>query len=467
MELINDKTQLDEHHAAHRMVNKDPLLLNAEALDRELNWFTEVVDTRLKLHFGQECDYADIYDIEPVEVMESMYSGLLTHYNMTFEERLTIMLALVPHIRPQLLDSFFVRNANTERGFTEFGGVKGIGHGGFLPTGETALFLLTGEDLRKRFALQYIFDPDHFFAQHGILKLEPAQPGEPYLSGVLSLSREIIDFVTLGHARRPTFDRDFPAKRIETPLDWEDLVLDHQVVDQVEEIQAWLVFEKTIMDEWGMNKKLKPGFRALFYGPPGTGKTLTACLLGKRTGREVYRVDLSMVVSKYIGETEKNLSKIFEQAEHKNWILFFDEADALFGKRTQVEDAHDRYANQEVSYLLQRIEDFPGLIILATNFRTNLDDAFARRFQSTVNFPMPRPAERMQLWQNAFSDKCVLEERINMQDIAARFEISGGSMMNVVRYCMISSLRRGENIILLRDLEEGIRREFKKEGRST
>jgi ATPase family associated with various cellular activities (AAA) len=450
------------------MVEKDPILLNSETLEREIAWFSEVVDTRLKLYFGQECDRADIMEIEPPEPAhaDSMYASLISHYNLNFYERFVLMLAVVPHLRPQLLDVFFVKNGNVDRGFTEFGGVKGNAHGGFLPTGETALFILAGEDLRLRFTLQYLFDPDHFFAQHALLRLEPAQGFDPFLSGILSVSREIIDFITLGHARRPNFDKDFPARRINTPMEWEDLVLDNLVMDQIDEIKAWIEHEHTIMQDWGMSKKLKPGYRSLFYGPPGTGKTLTATLLGKRTNREVYRVDLSMVVSKYIGETEKNLSRIFEQAEHKNWILFFDEADALFGKRTKVEDAHDRYANQEVSYLLQRIEDFPGSIILASNFKSNMDDAFTRRFQNVIHFQMPSASERLVLWQKAFSEKTELEPAIRLDEISSQYEISGGAMMNVVRYCSLMALRRGGNIITREDMIEGIKREFKKEGKT-
>src|SRR5690606_1665724 len=152
------------------------------------------------------------------------------------------------------------------------------------------------------------------------------------------------------------------------------------------------------MKDWGMEKRLNPGFRVLFHGPPGTGKTLTASLLGKYTGKEVYKIDLSMVVSKFIGETEKNLANLFDKAENKDWILFFDEADALFGKRTNVRDAHDKYANQEVSFLLQRTETYAGLVILATNFKNNIDDAFARRFQSHIYFPSPAFGERLKIW---------------------------------------------------------------------
>ncbi|MEE1062043.1 MAG: ATP-binding protein, partial [Paludibacteraceae bacterium] len=202
-----------------------------------------------------------------------------------------------------------------------------------------------------------------------------------------------------------------------------------------------------------------------FYGTPGTGKTFTATLLGKVTGRDVYCVDLSMVVSKYVGETEKNLSNVFDVAEGKNWILFFDEADALFGKRTGVKDSHDRYANQEVAYLLQRVENYDGLVILSTNQKTNIDDAFARRFQSAIRFSMPNAEERKKLWMATFSEKSYFEETIDIDDIASRYEIAGGAILNVVQYCSLMAISRNDTCIKYDDLIEGIRREFVKEGR--
>lgn len=146
---------------------------------------------------------------------------------------------------------------------------------------------------------------------------------------------------------------------------------------EIKEIETWLKYNDRLLEIWNLKGKIKPGYRVLFHGPPGTGKTLTACLLGKYTNRNVYRIDLSVVVSKYIGETEKNLSRLFDKADKKEWILFFDEADALFGKRTNVSDSHDKYANQEVSYLLQRIESHEGLIILASNMKSNLDTSLS------------------------------------------------------------------------------------------
>jgi len=188
--------------------------------------------------------------------------------------------------------------------------------------------------------------------------------------------------------------------------------------------------------------------------------------LGKHTGRDVYKIDLSMIVSKYIGETEKNLSNVFRQAEHKNWILFFDEADALFGKRTSLNDAHDRYANQEVSYLLQRIEVFDGIVILASNMKSNLDDAFTRRFESIIHFPMPKPSERIKLWQKGFSKASVLEDKVKLDQIAKEFKLSGGAIMNVIRYSSLMALKENNNKITLNNLIEGVKKEYHKEGKT-
>ncbi|MCK5102866.1 MAG: ATP-binding protein [Cyclobacteriaceae bacterium] len=182
---------------------------------------------------------------------------------------------------------------------------------------------------------------------------------------------------------------NFQAKKITTKLSWDDLVLLPDTFVKIHEVEKWINKSDSQKKKLGIQRKLKRGYSTLFYGPSGSGKTLTATILGKVTHRDVYKFDLSMMVSKYIGETEKNLSHLFDRAENKDWILFFDEADALFGKRTEGRDAHDRYVNEEVSYLLQRIEEYNGLVILATNFRENIDEAIIRRLNTIIYFPKP------------------------------------------------------------------------------
>jgi SpoVK/Ycf46/Vps4 family AAA+-type ATPase len=441
---------------------------NAACLKYELDWFNQVLETRISLYFGNDCPYGSIYDVAAPELAadSSFYEKVVNKFDMNIDERLVMLLALIPHIRPQALDTFFIRNKNFDRTFTEFGGWRGNTHGGFLPTGETAAFLLAGDDLKKRFEILRIFDPDHFFARNSILRLEGQGPNEPFFSGSLNIATEYLNKFTSGIFHKPDYSVSFPAKLITTQLTWDDLVLPPQVFEELEIITGWMHHARTLMHDWGLGKVVKPGYRSLFYGPSGTGKTLTACLIGNSVGVDVYRIDLSMVVSKYIGETEKNLANIFDQAQNKNWILFFDEADALFGKRTQTSNANDRYANQEISYLLQRVEDFPGVVILATNLKANIDDAFARRFQSQVYFPMPEADQRLRLWENTLNSRFRPGSGASLKDIAEKYEISGGAITNVVRYGAIRALQNSENAISADDLVKGIARELRKEGKT-
>jgi hypothetical protein len=440
---------------------------NAATLERELSWLEDVVErcVAARIEAGPP---ADVTAVPPPEQRpgDSMYADFVDHYGLCVEERLCVVLALAPHVRPQALDLFYRVNEALGRGYTDFGGVHGKMHGGFLPTVETALFLLAGGDFGRRFASMPIFDRDLVFAAHNILRLETPPSGEPLCSGRLVLADDIVDLLTTGELRKPDYSRDFPAKLIDTDMDWDDLVLPSDTLEQIHELEAWIRHEQVLMGDWGLARRLRPGYRCLLYGPPGTGKTLAASLLGKRVGRDVYRVALSTVVSKYIGETEKNLERIFTRAESMSCLLFFDEADALFGKRTNVSDAHDRYANQEVAYLLQRIEDFPGVVILASNYSSNIDDAFMRRFQAVVHFPLPEAAERERLWAASFSEESVLDADVAFDEIALQYELSGGAMMNVVRYASLMALEAGDNVVRNRDIIDGIRRELNKDGRT-
>ncbi|MEO1049706.1 MAG: ATP-binding protein [Bacteroidota bacterium] len=441
---------------------------NTEALEKELKWFSKVLETRLKLYFEKESKYTSILDV-PVPSLcpeSSCYGNLICQYQFSPEERIVLILAIAPHIKPHLLDNFFIKNANHDRPFTEFGGYKAQHHNGFLPTKQTALFLLSGNDLKERVKAQTFFYREHPFFKENILKTGILDSHEPENSSLLTITNEYLNYILTGVRHKPDYTTNFPAKLITTELDWDELILEEHVKKEVMEIQAWIEHGQKLLNVWGLKKNIKPGYRSLFFGPPGTGKTLTASLLGQSAGLDVYRIDLSMVISKYIGETEKNLANVFDQAENKNWILFFDEADALFGKRTVTTSANDRYANQEVAYLLQRIEDFPGIVILATNLKANLDEAFARRFQSMVYFPVPGPEQRMQLWENAFSHEAILEDDITLEDIAQDFEITGGAIINVVRYTSLMALQRGDNTIRLTDLIHGIKREYQKEGKT-
>ncbi|HMQ46536.1 MAG TPA: AAA family ATPase [Saprospiraceae bacterium] len=395
----------------------------------------------------------------------SHFSHFVLNSRLNREELVAVLLALVPHVIPHFFDAIIAEYLPKGGDFPAFGGVKGDQHRGTIPTGETLLYILAGNDLNRRFQLQEMFSSDHFFAKENVLYLETVKRGEPPMSGRLLLDQDYIDLFTIGRIPVPQMNTHFPAQHLSTEMEWDDLVLNPSTLEQIQELQSWVTHNDTLLYTWGMHKKLKPGYRALFYGPPGTGKTLTASLIGKYTNKDVFRIDLSMVVSKYIGETEKNLSSLFDKAQNKNWILFFDEADAIFGKRTSVRDAHDKYANQEVSYLLQRIEMYPGLTILASNFKDNIDEAFIRRFNSIVYFPKPKAEERLLLWQKAFPPMVSFAPDVQLETLAQRFELTGSHIINIAQYTCLNALEHRTAVISAKDIEKGIVREYAKEGK--
>ena len=443
---------------------------SAATLNREIAWFKAVLNARFDRYFERNTDSADIYALVPPDLKRdtSEYAQVVRKFGMGFDERLIVILALLPHVQPQALDPFLFNNKELARGFTEFGGWKGRHHSGFLPTCETAVFMLAGMDLAQRFRVIQLFQADHYLSGQGIIKIVHAASGEPFMSTALTITPDYLARMTTGQNQKPDFDVHFPAKLITTTLTRADLVLSAEVMDEVENIVAWLQHASKMMDrrEWNLARHIKPGYRTLFYGPPGTGKTLTATIIGSVTNLDVYRIDLSMVVSKYIGETEKNLAGVFDQAVNKNWILFFDEADALFGKRTQTSSAHDRFANQETAYLLQRIEDYPGVVILASNLKENIDEAFARRFQSSVHFALPDAEQRLRLWQGMFADGRLLSADVDLATLAENYTLSGGAITNAVRYAAIQAVRMQRENIIQGDLVKGITRELIKEGRT-
>lgn len=441
---------------------------NAKIIEQELEWFQQLILLRGKITFEQSLpeDAIQNLDLPSLENENSQYAKLVKKYAMGLEERLVLILALIPHIKPSLLDLLYMKNELYDIPFTEFGGIRYDKHKGYLPTGETAVFLLVGNNLQKRFELLRLFKKEHYFHRDGILSLESSAPNEPLLYGLLSISQEFLSMLTTGDVFKPDFSPNFPAKRIYTSQVWDDLVLTDHLLYGLEEIKDYIVHGKNLKNKYQFGRKIKPGFKVLFTGPPGTGKTLTASLLGKHCEMDVYRVDLSMVVSKYIGETEKNLSRVFDLAESKDWILFFDEADALFGKRSNTSDSHDRYANQEVSFLLQRMEDFDGLVILCSNFKKNIDEAFFRRFQLILDFDIPDARHRLILWKKSKTKEFEYDTDVDVEQLAEQHELSAASIINVLHYCVLKCLRRNDNIIRNSDILAGLRMEKIKEGKS-
>jgi len=447
-------------------MDKSKLLAkNSLTIDKELEWLSSLIDNRLNYFFSTEEDKV-LVDVEKpiLDKDSSNYAKFIQSELKDDIERLLIISALSANFFPEVFDRFLIKNKALDKPFTEFGGVKASEKNYFIPTLRTIVFILSGQSIAAKIKIKSYFNFDHIFKQKSILGLAHEKESEDILDRKLFLGEEFLLHITSGDPFQPSYSSNFPASKLITPLEWEDLVLEQSCLDEINIIDTWLKNSSEIDKNAVMNKKINKGYKALFYGTPGTGKTLSASLIGKKNKLDVYRIDLSQVVSKYIGETEKNLGNIFDIAEDKNWILFFDEAESLFSKRTSVSDAKDKFANQETAYLLQRVESYKGLILLATNLKPNLDQAFNRRIQSMINFSLPSIKQREKLWKNALKDLVELEKK-ELEEIAKNYEISGGSIKNIIQYAILKSMQDNK-VISKNDILMGIRRELNKDGKS-
>lgn len=240
-----------------------------------------------------------------------------------------------------------------------------------------------------------------------------------------------------------------PFAELQDPcFSWDDMIVEDEVYKNLRYIVDRILYRNVVGQKWGYDDILKygKGVCALFYGPPGTGKTMAARVLANELGIDLYRIDLSRMVSKYVGETQKNITQLFERAKNMDAILFFDEADAFFSKRTEVSDANDRNSNSEVAHLLQKLEEYEGISILATNLKDNIDDAFKRRFKYMVHFQLPAAEERRALWKKMLPDAAPREQDINLDYFADKFELSGSEIKEVMVHAAYQAARQNKAV---------------------
>lgn len=269
-------------------------------------------------------------------------------------------------------------------------------------------------------------------------------------------------------AARAQTGRDLATltRRIQPSRSWADIVLPNESMALLHEVCGHVRQRQRVYEEWGFGRKLSlgKGLTALFAGPPGTGKTLAAEIIAYELRLDLYVIDLSQVVSKYIGETEKNLERIFSAEGASNAILFFDEADSLFGKRSEVRDSHDRYANLEISYLLQKMEAYEGMAILATNLRRNMDEAFTRRITTIVSFPMPEEEDRLRIWERIWPSEMPLSPELDLAFLARQFNLAGGNIKNIALNAAFLAADAGE-VVSMEHLIRATKRELQKMGK--
>lgn len=420
--------------------------LEHQGLAAEVDWIARALHEAAKA-------YLEGRGAPALEASPSTLPGLET---LEPEERAINALALGAGVAPEIFDVCIVSDPRTGRPFTVFG-VDSSGGASPKPTVRTAAFLLGGDNLSGNLRALHLTATQQRLARDGFVFVS-GQNADDRIAARVFPGRRWASL--LGGASNPSINS---AELLTTALEPADLVVPVSLQRSLDDLKLWLKEGTTILGKWGLGRHVNPGYRALFYGPSGTGKTLAAALIGKEAAVPVFRIDLSRVTSKWIGETEKNLASLFDQAEQQNAILFFDEADALFSKRTETKSANDRYANQEVAYLLQRIESARNVVILATNLRGNIDAAFSRRFQSVLYFPAPDAPARTELWRQVLSD-VPLGPDVDIPTLAEAEEVTGATIVNAVRAAALDAEMQGAEALSRAMIMEAIKRERVKEG---
>lgn len=347
--------------------------------------------------------------------------------------------------------------------FPQVGGEVLRSRNEFVPTLKTLIFLLNGINADQDDVVYNQLLSSELIREGIIELVEPREFFYPK-HYMLRLTEEYFKYLSMGKKPTMGLTPDFPAQQLITSKKFDDLVLRETSAAQLEDVINYAKYHKVLQEDESVLGKLKNGLIALFWGPPGTGKSLTASVIANELGMEAYRIDLSRIVSKYIGETEKNLERVFHKFENKDCILFFDEADALFGKRSEVKDAKDRYANQEISYLLQRVESFNGIVILASNLKEHMDEAFKRRVLSWVFFPRPDAEERKRLWEIHLPDSFEFENEALLDHLSEKYELTGSHIGNVIKLSCIKALSQDTKILTAAIVEPYIADIYKREG---
>ena len=427
-------------------------LIHTKAISLELDWLQARIELSLaalrRINRGPESGAGD-QSPAPELPPESWYAKFVEEHQLEPDERLILILALAPEIDPGLLDHLLAK------GDSRLGGVTGVRHRGFLPTIQTALFLLAAGDISRNLEARKIFDPAGRLLSRNIIIPGGAAPGEPYTSMGLSVRPGVSSYLCTGR-QRPMVVEDFPAHRLKSQLTWDELVLPPHLFTELDIIRDWLKHCRELRAKFRYSR---PGFKALFYGPSGTGKSLTAALLGQDMGLPVYHLDLGRTITKDLGATERNLDALLNLAERQNGILFFDETDIMLGKSGDNRRSSDSYITQGITSLLSRLEGYDGLVILADSVEDNLNRVMNFRFSTRLYFPQPDAMGRVRLWRNILGDLFRLPEDFGLTELA-EYNLSGGEIVNIVQFLTLGAIKKNDFHLTREALVKAVERQI-------
>lgn len=431
---------------------------NLDCIAGELNW--------LKLHIDNLLtkDSPQFLPLPPLKT-GTAYEKLISENGFSDADRVLINLAFTAKYDQEILVPFQLLFHKPEQK-SKFGGILSEGYGQFFPTVRTAIFLLSDNDSEKREYYSSYFNSRHVLFTSNLLQLRRPEDCQGFLDEQLIFNDQFMN--TILHGEVPSLDGDagFPARRGKRTHTMKDVILDETTITELEKLRR---FARNMKKLWQLpnSSRYRQNFIGIFSGDPGTGKSHTAEAIGNELNLPVYKVNFAQLVSKYIGETEKNLERVFDRFSGQPSILFFDEAESIFSKRIEVKDSHDKHSNNEQSFLLQKIEEYNGIVILATNVQNlsqYFDKAFQRRIRQIVTFNFPEYAERIRLWENALAAPFKFEEGL-VDRLAKNYQFSGGGIYNIISEGIIEALDRNTETISFEMLEQAMMDEFKKTGR--
>ncbi|ANQ50153.1 ATP-binding protein [Flammeovirga sp. MY04] len=394
---------------------------------------------------------------------ESNFGKLSLRYNLSYEEELLIIIAYAWEYKPLIFEPF-IKAFKDLKFKSIFGGYLEKERQFFIPSVQTVIKLLFHDEVERNDFYLKVIDPTYHLVKNGVIEwVDYIDTTKSIFNKGIRLSLSFQEYILGGGEPRLDHETDFPARLIDTKASFEDVVLNKKTKEDIEPFEKLLSIRPKLTEYPDLSSKINTNQIVVFTGSPGTGKSFTATTIGKKYGMPTYRLDISKVVSKYIGEFEKAMEKVFNRLDDHNCILFIDEADAIFSKRTEnVSDVKEKYANQEMSYLLQRIETFNGVVVLASNvqdIRSHVDKAMLRRISYIIEFPFPLEEERKVLWENAFPSQYTISSEL-ISDLARNYQLSGANIKSVSTQVLIELLADNVTDISFEKIEPALKREF-------
>jgi AAA+ superfamily predicted ATPase len=428
------------------------------AINNELDWLLKRIEDLVN---GQSASFLPL----PVPEAGSAYTTLIKEHALTESDRVFLALAFAAVFKPAVLLPFILA-ANDPQKCIRFGGSFKKDAVEFHPTIRTALYLLCGDDDELFSYYLKIYNRKHRLFKSNLLITDPLREYSSFADHELIFNEQYLGTILHGDLPRLDGEAGFPAKRSTFSHSLADVVLNDNTFGELDKLRR---FARNIKALHALpdGRKYRNNFICIFSGDPGTGKSHTAEAIGNELSLPVYKVNFAQLVSKYIGETEKNLERIFDRFSGQPSILFFDEAESIFSKRIEVKDSNDKHSNNEQSFLLQKIEEFDGIVVLATNVQNlsqYFDKAFQRRVRHIITFEFPEYAERLRLWENALGKSFRYEEGL-ADTLAKNYQLTGGGIYNVISEGIIEALDKQTDIITFEMLEQAMKDEFKKTGR--